>query len=105
MTVLSALAEAWLADRPHGGVDAAHGLLLDVRDAVHVVTGRGRDRLGREEHDAVAALLGHDDADDLLTVRLVGRSRTSPTRSTARCAAPASRSAPAPCGSARAARR
>ncbi|HYN66332.1 MAG TPA: [protein-PII] uridylyltransferase [Ornithinibacter sp.] len=67
MTVLSALAEAWLADRPHGGVDAAHALLLDVRDAVHVVTGRGRDRLGREEHDAVAALLGHDDADDLLT--------------------------------------
>src|SRR5829696_1956245 len=24
MTVLSAMAEAWLADRPHGGVDAAH---------------------------------------------------------------------------------
>ncbi|WP_377641548.1 [protein-PII] uridylyltransferase [Oryzobacter terrae] len=67
MTVLNALAEAWLADRPHGGVDAAHGLLLDVRDAVHVVTGRGRDRLGREEHDAVSALLGHSDADDLLT--------------------------------------
>ena len=67
MTILSAMAEAWLADRPHGGVDAAHGLLLDVRDAVHVVTGRGRDRLGREDHDAVAALLGHDDADDLLT--------------------------------------
>jgi [protein-PII] uridylyltransferase len=67
MTVLSAMAEAWLADRPHGGVDAAHGLLLDVRDAVHVATGRGRDRLGREDHDAVAALLGHDDADDLLT--------------------------------------
>ncbi|PKW25879.1 [protein-PII] uridylyltransferase [Phycicoccus duodecadis] len=67
MTVLTALAEAWLADRPHGGVDAAHALLLDVRDAVHVVTGRGRDRLGREDHDAVAALLGHTDADDLLT--------------------------------------
>ncbi len=67
MTVLSALAEAWLADRPHGGVDAAYELLLDVRDAVHVVTGRGRDRLGREDHDAVAALLGYPDADDLLT--------------------------------------
>ena len=67
MTVLNALAEAWLADRPHGGVDAAYSLLLDVRDAVHVVTGRGRDRLGREDHDAVAALLGHTDADDLLT--------------------------------------
>ncbi|MFQ6170233.1 [protein-PII] uridylyltransferase [Oryzobacter sp. R7] len=67
MTLLAALAEAWLADRPHGGVDTAHSLLLDVRDAVHVVTGRGRDRLGREDHDAVAALLGHTDADDLLT--------------------------------------
>ncbi|MBT9254348.1 [protein-PII] uridylyltransferase [Phycicoccus sp. MAQZ13P-2] len=67
MTVLAALAEAWLADRPHGGVDRAHELLLDVRDAVHVVTGRGRDRLGREDHDAVAALLGFPDADDLLT--------------------------------------
>ncbi|HYN30332.1 MAG TPA: [protein-PII] uridylyltransferase [Dermatophilaceae bacterium] len=67
MTVLKALAQAWLADRPHGGVDAAHERLLDVRDAVHVVTGRGRDRLGREEHDAVAALLGYADPDDLLT--------------------------------------
>ncbi|KGN36734.1 [protein-PII] uridylyltransferase [Knoellia subterranea] len=66
MTILKALAEAWLADRPRGEVDAAHGLLLDVRDAVHVVTGRGRDRLGREDHDAVAALLGYGDPDDLL---------------------------------------
>jgi len=66
MTVLSALAEAWLADRPRGEVDRAYGLLLDVRDAVHVVTGRGRDRLGREDHDAVAALLGYGDPDDLL---------------------------------------
>lgn len=66
MTVLSALAEAWLADRPRGEVDTAYGLLLDVRDAVHVTTGRGRDRLGREDHDAVAALLGYDDPDDLL---------------------------------------
>ncbi|MFW5469004.1 [protein-PII] uridylyltransferase [Knoellia sp. CPCC 206435] len=66
MTVLSALAEAWLADRPRGEVDTAYGVLLDVRDAVHVVTGRGRDRLSRDDHDAVAALLGHDDADDLL---------------------------------------
>jgi [protein-PII] uridylyltransferase len=67
MTILTSLAEAWLADRPHGGVDSAHELLLDVRDAVHVVTGRGRDRLGREDHDAVAALLGYRDSDDLLT--------------------------------------
>jgi [protein-PII] uridylyltransferase len=74
MTLLAALAEAWLADRPHGGVDAAHELLLDVRDAVHVVTGRGRDRLARDDHDAVAALLGYDDSDELLTaVSTAGR--------------------------------
>ncbi len=68
MTVLRALVAAWLADRPHGGVDDAFGRLLDVRDALQVVTGRGRDRLGREDHDAVAALLGHRDADEMLTV-------------------------------------
>ncbi|MGL5850990.1 MAG: [protein-PII] uridylyltransferase, partial [Phycicoccus sp.] len=74
MTILTALAEAWLADRPHGGVDTAHELLLDVRDAVHVVTGRGRDRLARDDHDSVAALLGYDDADELLTaVSTAGR--------------------------------
>ncbi len=67
MTVLRALTEAWLTDRPRGEVDAAHAALLDVRDALHVVTGRGRDRLTREDHDPVAALLGFGDADDLLT--------------------------------------
>ncbi len=67
MAVLRALAAAWLADRPHGAVDEAYQQLLDVRDAVHVVTGRGRDRLGREDHDAAAALLGYRDADLLLT--------------------------------------
>jgi len=67
MAVLRALTAAWLADRPHGAVDTAYQQLLDVRDAIHVVTGRGRDRLGREDHDAAAALLGHPDADLLLT--------------------------------------
>ncbi len=67
MAVLRALTAAWLADRPHGAVDAAYQQLLDVRDAVHVVTGRGRDRLGREDHDAAAALLGYTDSDLLLT--------------------------------------
>ena len=66
MSVLRALTAAWLADRPHGQVDTAYGTLLDTRDALHVVTGRGRDRLGLEDHDAVAALLGHGDADAML---------------------------------------
>ncbi|GAA2732870.1 [protein-PII] uridylyltransferase [Pedococcus aerophilus] len=74
MTVLNALVAAWLTDRPHEAVDAAHRVLLDVRDAVHVVTGKGRDRLTREDHDAVAALLGHQDSDDMLTeVATAGR--------------------------------
>ncbi|HEY8622183.1 MAG TPA: [protein-PII] uridylyltransferase [Dermatophilaceae bacterium] len=68
MSVLRALTAAWLADRPHGQVDAAYGTLLDTRDALHVVTGRGRDRLGLEDHDAVAALLGHPEADAMLAV-------------------------------------
>lgn len=67
MLILRALTAAWLADRPRGPVDEANELLLDVRDALHVVTGRSRDRLGREDQDAVAALLGRPSADDLLT--------------------------------------
>jgi [protein-PII] uridylyltransferase len=68
MSVLRALTAAWLADRPHGQVDTAYRVLLDTRDALHVVTGRGRDRLGLQDHDAVAALLGYPDADAMLSV-------------------------------------
>src|SRR4051794_2663268 len=67
MSVLRALTAAWLTDRPHGEVDQAYESILDVRDAIHVVTGRGRDRLTRDDQDACAALLGYTDADDLLT--------------------------------------
>jgi [protein-PII] uridylyltransferase len=68
MSILRALTAAWLADRPHGQVDTAYRTLLDTRDALQVVTARGRDRLGLEDHDAVAALLGHPDADSMLAV-------------------------------------
>ena len=67
VTVLHALTRAWLADEPHGHVGPALEQLLDVRDALHVVSGRGRDRLIAEERDAVAALLGLPDGDELLT--------------------------------------
>jgi [protein-PII] uridylyltransferase len=66
MSVLRALTAAWLADRPHGQIDAAYGTLLDTRDAVQVVTGRSRDRLGLEDHDPVADLLGYPDSDSML---------------------------------------
>lgn len=68
ITVLRALTQAWLTDRDRGRLDQAHARLLDVRDAVHLTTGRGRDRLLRDDADAVAALLGLSDSDELLTV-------------------------------------
>jgi len=64
--VLSALAATWLTDRPHGAVDAAYHHLLDVRDAVQVVTGRHTNRLLLADQDEVAARVGFDDRDDLL---------------------------------------
>ncbi|GAB3578934.1 [protein-PII] uridylyltransferase [Calidifontibacter terrae] len=67
MAVLRAVTAAWLADRPHGDVDTAYARLLDVRDALHVATGRGRERLNLEDQDAVTALLGLPDGDALLT--------------------------------------
>lgn len=67
MAILRALTAAWLTDRPHGAVDTAYEHLLDVRDALHASTGRGRDRLTREDQRPVAALLGFETADDCLT--------------------------------------
>lgn len=66
MTVLAALTRSWLADRPHGAPDLAFGRLLDIRDALQMVTGRPRNRLAREDQPAVAELLGLADEDDLL---------------------------------------
>lgn len=65
--VVVALAATWLTDRPHGDLDRAYAHLLDVRDALQVVTGRRTNRLLRVDQDEVAALLGAADADDLLT--------------------------------------
>lgn len=64
--VVFALAATWLTDRPHGDVDSAYAHLLDVRDALHVVTRRPTNRLLRADQDEVAELLGVGDADDLL---------------------------------------
>ncbi|MDV9189382.1 [protein-PII] uridylyltransferase [Streptomyces sp. SR27] len=63
---LRAVAASWLADAPREGLDAARRRLLDVRDALHLTTGRATDRLALQEQDAVAAELGLLDADTLL---------------------------------------
>ncbi len=67
VTILRALTASWLADRPHGPVDQAHRVLLDVRDALHVVTGKATEKLLLGDQDTVAGLFGALDADDLLT--------------------------------------
>ena len=64
--VLQALVASWVADAPHAVVGEAYGRLLDVRDALHAVTGRPGERLLLAEQDAVAAAMGLGDADALL---------------------------------------
>ncbi|MDG4866302.1 [protein-PII] uridylyltransferase, partial [Streptomyces sp. T-3] len=55
-----------LADAPREGLADARRRLLDVRDALHLATGRATDRLALQEQDQVAADLGLLDADTLL---------------------------------------
>ena len=64
--LLAALAATWLTDRPHGEVDQAYLHLLDVRDALALVTRRHSFRLGQADQDDVAMLCGFADRDDLL---------------------------------------
>ncbi len=61
--MLRALAATWLTDQPHVGVQPPYDRLLDVRDALHVSSGRPLDRLLAAETDEVAAMLGYPDAD------------------------------------------
>ncbi|MER7349581.1 [protein-PII] uridylyltransferase [Streptomyces aurantiacus] len=65
-TALRAVAASWLADAPREGLAEARRALLDVRDALHLATGRATDRLTLQEQDQVAAELGLLDADTLL---------------------------------------
>ena len=65
MIMLRALAATWLTDRPHSGVKDPYEQLLDVRDALHLSSGRTMDRLLATEVDDVASRLQYGDADDL----------------------------------------
>ncbi|HLT11469.1 MAG TPA: [protein-PII] uridylyltransferase [Micromonosporaceae bacterium] len=56
--VLRGVAFAQVADSWRPPVRAAYTRLLDVRDCLHIVAGRRRDRLFAQDLDEVAALLG-----------------------------------------------
>jgi len=65
-TVLRAIAASWVTDTPHSSWPESNALLLDVRDALHSVTGKSSDRLMLQEQDGVASALGFATADELL---------------------------------------
>ncbi|MCP2339723.1 [protein-PII] uridylyltransferase [Actinomadura rupiterrae] len=64
--VMCAVAASWVAPAPDDRVRASHELILDVRHALHEVTGRTSDRLVLQEQEAVAEALGLLDANVLL---------------------------------------
>ena len=72
---IHAAAAAWVAPAPGPRVRAAYEMLLDIRHALHEVTGRRSDRLVFQEQDEVAKVAGLLDADALLRV-LAGTART-----------------------------
>ncbi|HZE66770.1 MAG TPA: [protein-PII] uridylyltransferase [Sporichthyaceae bacterium] len=74
LVALRAVAASWVTDVPHERIAAAHDRLLDVRDALHTVTGRATDRLVLQEQDNVAVALGLLDATALMrSLAEVGR--------------------------------
>jgi [protein-PII] uridylyltransferase len=77
LVALRAVAASWVTDAPVSGLAAHRDLLLDVRDALHLVTGRSSDRLMQQEQVAVGERLelgGDDPADELLrAVSTAGR--------------------------------
>ncbi len=74
---LRAVAASWVTDAPVAALAQQRDLLLDVRDALHLVTGRASDRLLQQEQTAVAERLGieGDDPSDALlrSVSAAGR--------------------------------
>ena len=67
--------QSWLVDVPHQVVEPARERLLDIRDALHLATGRGNDKLIADVGPDVARILGLPDREALLRdVYTAGRS-------------------------------
>ncbi|WP_067440572.1 [protein-PII] uridylyltransferase [Nocardioides jensenii] len=61
-TVIKALVATWLVDAPHVELERCRQTLLDVRDLVHAIAGRGNDRISPEVWEQLPERLGVDDA-------------------------------------------
>ena len=97
LVALRAVAASWVTDAPVAALAPHRDLLLDVRDALHLVTGRAPTGCCMQEQVAVAEQLGLE-GDDRPTSSCarsrppVARSRTPPTSpGTASSASPAAR--------------
>lgn len=64
--ILRGVAATGVAEVDQTGLADAHNFLLDVRDALHLVTRRPSDRLTLQEQQSVAQLLGIESDDALL---------------------------------------
>ncbi len=82
-TVLKALVASWLVDVPHTELESCRTALLDVRDALHQVSGRATDRVMPEYWEEMAEPLGLADAAEVQRhTRLLGRRLTHLSRLT-----------------------
>ncbi len=82
-TILKALVATWLVDVSHSDLEPSRLQLLDVRDALHELTGRATDRIAPELWPDLAEALGLPDAQAAQRqVRGVGRRITHLSRLT-----------------------
>ncbi|MFP5253315.1 MAG: [protein-PII] uridylyltransferase [Actinomycetes bacterium] len=82
-TVLKALVATWLVDVPHAELEGCRARLLDVRDELHGLLGRGSDRVPPEAWPDLADRLGLESADAAQRhVRELGRRLTHLSRLT-----------------------
>ena len=71
--MLRALVATWLVDVPHGESEALRSALLDVRDALHEVSGRRLEKLDADHMIDVARFLGREPEEVELSTRNIGR--------------------------------
>ena len=67
ITALRAIAKAAVVSIPMERISVAESLLSNVREALHVVSLRDKDKLLFQEQDKVAEFLGFQDADELMS--------------------------------------
>lgn len=67
ITALRAIATSSAIAVPIGRVSVAESILANVREALHLASGRDKDRLLFQEQDKVAQILGYTDADVLMS--------------------------------------